>query len=39
MGKLEVTLPITDSNQVRHVVIDSTGIKVYGEGEWKVRPA
>lgn len=21
----------------RHVVIDSTGLKVYGEGEWKVR--
>ncbi len=23
--------------QPRHVVIDSTGLKVYGEGEWKVR--
>ena len=21
----------------RHVVVDSTGVKVYGEGEWKVR--
>lgn len=21
----------------RHIVIDSTGVKVYGEGEWKVR--
>lgn len=20
-----------------HVVVDSTGVKVYGEGEWKVR--
>ena len=20
-----------------HIVIDSTGLKVYGEGEWKVR--
>ena len=37
MSKLEVALPVTDSNQARHVVIDSTGIKVYGEGEWKVR--
>ena len=25
------------SEQARHVVIDSTGLKVYGEGEWKVR--
>lgn len=24
-------------SQPRHVVIDSTGLKVYGEGEWKVR--
>lgn len=23
--------------QPRHVVIDSTGLKVYGDGEWKVR--
>lgn len=23
--------------QVRDIVIDSTGVKVYGEGEWKVR--
>ena len=37
MSKLEVTLPVTDNNRARHVVIDSTGIKVYGEGEWKVR--
>jgi hypothetical protein len=37
MGKLSITLPIHDREQARHVVIDSTGIKVYGEGEWKVR--
>jgi Transposase DDE domain len=37
MGKLSVRLPIHDREQARHVVIDSTGIKVYGEGEWKVR--
>ena len=23
--------------RIRHLVIDSTGLKVYGEGEWKVR--
>ena len=28
--------PLT-SNSSRHVVIDSTGVKVYGEGEWKAR--
>ncbi|MGB4948992.1 MAG: IS5 family transposase [Candidatus Competibacter denitrificans] len=25
------------THQPRHVVIDATGLKVYGEGEWKVR--
>ena len=25
------------NNQVKDLVIDSTGLKVYGEGEWKVR--
>ena len=24
-------------DEPRHIVIDSTGLKVYGEGEWKVR--
>ena len=24
-------------SEPRHIVIDSTGLKVYGEGEWKVR--
>lgn len=37
MGKLDVSLPIIDTERARHVVIDATGIKVYGEGEWKVR--
>jgi hypothetical protein len=37
MGQLSVTLPLLDRTQARHVVVDSTGIKVYGEGEWKVR--
>lgn len=37
MGKLNISLPIGEQTQARHVVVDSTGIKVYGEGEWKVR--
>ena len=36
-GKLEIVIPVTQKNEPRHVVIDSTGIKVYGEGEWKTR--
>lgn len=31
-----VTLP-TDKKEKVRLVIDSTGLKVYGEGEWKVR--
>jgi hypothetical protein len=27
----------TSTKQIKHLVIDSTGLKVYGEGEWKVR--
>ena len=27
----------TDKKKIKHLVIDSTGLKVYGEGEWKVR--
>ena len=34
---LEVQLPVKPTSGKRHVVIDSTGIKVYGEGEWKTR--
>lgn len=37
MGKVEVELPVTPSQGAVHVVVDSTGVKVYGEGEWKVR--
>ncbi len=33
MGKLDITLPTLDATRARHVVVDSTGIKVYGEGE------
>lgn len=37
MAGIEVALPVKASKQARHLVIDSTGLKVYGEGEWKVR--
>lgn len=33
---LEIKLP-KSNKPVRHIVMDSTGLKVYGEGEWKVR--
>lgn len=32
--ELALTAP---QKKIRHLVIDSTGLKVYGEGEWKVR--
>jgi len=34
-GKLEVVLPRTGTSS--HIVLDSTGLKVHEEGEWKVR--
>lgn len=37
MAQIEVLLPVKVSRQARHLVIDSSGLKVYGEGEWKVR--
>jgi hypothetical protein len=36
-GKLDVPLPRVMPKGPIHVLVDSTGIKVYGEGEWKVR--
>lgn len=33
---LTVALP-RQSESVQHIVMDATGLKVYGEGEWKVR--
>jgi len=35
--KLEVTLPKRARSVPLHLVVDSTGVKIYGEGEWKVR--
>ena len=34
---LAVDLPVKPSEQPIHLVVDSTGLKVYGESEWKVR--
>ena len=36
-GDLLVDLPVRGSAEPIHIVIDSTGLKVYGEGEWKVK--
>lgn len=35
--ELQVTLPEMSSGDPIHPVVDSTGGKLYGEGEWKVR--
>lgn len=37
MGTLEIALPVVPKTGARHIVVDSTGVKVYGEGEWKTR--
>ena len=34
---LQVALPTHPTQEPIHVVVDSSGLKVYGEGEWKVR--
>lgn len=34
---VEVKLPVVRQSGARHIVCDSSGLKVYGEGEWKVR--
>jgi IS5 family transposase len=36
-GSLEVELPPRLAKGAVHVVVDATGLKVFGEGEWKVR--
>lgn len=37
LGSLKIKLPVKKKESARHLVIDSTGVKVYGEGEWKTR--
>jgi hypothetical protein len=34
---LTVAVPRRKAARARHIVIDAPGLKVYGEGEWKVR--
>lgn len=34
---LSIPIGSTSSSDAKHLVLDSTGLKVYGEGEWKVR--
>jgi len=36
-GKLKVALNVAQRNGSIDVVVDSTGLKVFGEGEWKMR--
>ncbi len=36
-GRLEIDLATTPCGEGRVVLLDSTGLKVFGEGEWKVR--
>jgi hypothetical protein len=35
--ELKVMLPALRSGEPLHLLVDSTGVKLYGEGEWKVR--
>lgn len=37
LSQLSIPLPVIPKAGARHVVVDSTGVKVYGEGEWKTR--
>lgn len=37
LAALSVAMPVQPAMGARHIVVDSTGIKVYGEGEWKAR--
>ena len=34
---LTVQIPCKNRKGPSHIVVDSTGLKIYGEGEWKVR--
>lgn len=37
LSSMKVKLPLRNLGEKLHLCIDSTGVKVYGEGEWKVR--
>lgn len=34
---LEINIEVPKSSAPMHIVVDSTGLKIYGEGEWKTR--
>lgn len=36
-ANLSVALPRRNKDEPLHILVDATGLKVYGEGEWKVR--
>jgi hypothetical protein len=36
-ARLNISLDSVASGEPMHLVIDSTGLKIFGEGEWKVR--
>lgn len=36
-ASLDVVLPRTEKHEPLPMLVDATGLKVYGEGEWKVR--
>ncbi len=36
-GDIAFSLPTSNPNEPKHIVMDSTGLKILGEGEWKVR--
>lgn len=36
-ASLEVSLPVKANAKPLHILVDASGLKVYGEGEWKVR--
>ena len=35
LSKLNIDIPVMPATEAIHLVVDSTGVKVYGEGEWK----
>jgi Transposase DDE domain len=35
--RLKVCLASHSKNRIRHLIFDASGLKVFGEGEWKVR--
>ena len=36
-AELEIELPVRSKEEPIHLVVDSSGLKIFGEGEWKVR--